>query len=368
MPLRVAIVGCGKIADGHIEEIQKMPELAQVVGVCDIEPIMAEQIAMRYRLDYHTTDFDRMLAEKKPDVVHITTPPGSHLALATRSIESGAHVYVEKPLTLNYEDSKKLVARAEAKKRVLTIGYTYLFDPPALEMRELIARGEIGDVVHVESFFGYNLAGPFGAAILGDPAHWVHKLPGKLFHNNIDHMLNKIVEFVGDEDAKVTAFGAVRRPQRFGDARDSMADELRVMIQGAHTTAYGTFSSHVRPPPHYVRLFGTKTTVQVDFASRAVTVETAPKLPSAIGRLVPAFEMAARYASAGARNAKRFAKSEFHFFSGLNHLFRAYYKSIQDGTPPPIPYKDILLISKWMDEIFLQVDRSIAAAGKGAAR
>lgn len=361
MPLRVAIVGCGKIADGHIEEIQKMPELAQVVGVCDIEPIMAEQIAMRYRLDYFTTDFDRLLAEKKPDVVHITTPPGSHLALATRSLEAGAHVYVEKPLTLNYEDTKKLVARVEAAKKVLTIGYTYLFDPPALELRDLIARGEIGDVVHVESFFGYNLAGPFGAAILGDPAHWVHRLPGKLFHNNIDHLLNKVVEFVGD-DATVTANASVRRAQRFGDARDTMADELRVMIQSPKVTSYCTFSSHIRPPPHYVRVFGTKNTVHADFAARTVTLETSAKLPSAIGRLIPAFEMAKQYAQAGARNAQKFAKSEFHFFSGLNYLFRHYYEAIENGTPPPIPYDQILRVSKWMDDIFTQT------ASKGAGQ
>lgn len=368
MPLRVAIVGCGKIADGHIEEIQKMPDLAQVVGVCDIEPIMAEQIAMRYRLDYSTTDFDRLLAEKKPDVVHITTPPGSHLALATRSLEAGAHVYVEKPLTMSYADSKTLVERVQAAKKVLTIGYTYLFDPPALEMRELIARGEIGDVVHVESFFGYNLAGPFGAAILGDPAHWVHRLPGKLFHNNIDHLLNKVVEFFpGADDAKVTAFGSVRRPQRFGDARDGMADELRVMIQSPKVTSYCTFSSHVRPPPHYVRVFGTKNVVLADFAARTVTLEAPAKLPSAIGRLIPAFEMARQYARAGTRNATKFAKSEFHFFSGLNYLFRRYYEAIHAGTAPPIPYADILRVSKWMDDIFAQT-ANVGAESKGGSK
>ena len=42
MSLKVVVVGCGKIADGHVEEIQKLPELAQVVAVCDLEPLMAE--------------------------------------------------------------------------------------------------------------------------------------------------------------------------------------------------------------------------------------------------------------------------------------------------------------------------------------
>src|SRR6185436_16682911 len=173
MALKILIIGCGKIADGHVEEIQKMPELARVVAACDLEPIMAEQIASRYGIPSHGTDFTKLLAEHKPDVVHITTPPSSHLPLAVQAIDAGCHVYVEKPLTLNHADSKKLVAHAEKAKKKLSIGYTYLFDPPALDMRELIRGGVIGDVVHVESFFGYNLDGGFGKAILADPNHWV---------------------------------------------------------------------------------------------------------------------------------------------------------------------------------------------------
>ena len=57
---------------------------------------------------------------------------------------------------------------------------------------KLVAEGVVGDPVHVESWFGYNLSGPFGAAMLADASHWVHALPGRLFHNNIDHMLNKV--------------------------------------------------------------------------------------------------------------------------------------------------------------------------------
>jgi predicted dehydrogenase len=358
MSLKVAIVGCGKIADGHVEEIQKMPELARVVAVCDLEPIMAEQLAGRYGIARHGSDFDKILAEERPDVVHITTPPASHLPLALKAIDAGCHVYVEKPFTLAHADSKKLVARAEEAKKKLSIGYTYLFDPPALEMRELLRQGALGDVVHVETFFGYNLDGAFGKAILGDPNHWVLKLPGQLFHNNIDHLLNKAVEFFADdEDAPpLSAFGSVRRSGRFGDERDSMMDELRLVVRGKRTTIYGTFSSHIRPAAHFVRVYGTKNTAHVDYVMRTVTLDAAPHLPSAIGRLVPAFEQAARFAKAGGKNVARFAKSEFHFFSGLNHLFRAYYRSILEDTPPPISHRDILRVSAMLDEIFSQLD------------
>src|SRR5579885_3470418 len=95
--LRVVIVGCGKIADGHAEEIKKV-SIANLVGVCDLEPIMAEQLAVRYGISNWYEDFDRMLSEQQPDVVHITTPPQSHLLLTRKAVAAGSHVYVEKPI------------------------------------------------------------------------------------------------------------------------------------------------------------------------------------------------------------------------------------------------------------------------------
>jgi predicted dehydrogenase len=355
MPLKVAIVGCGKIADGHIEEIQKMPDVATVVAVCDLELLMAEQIAVRYGIGRHYDDFERLLEAERPDVVHITTPPQSHLALARRAIDAGAHVYVEKPLTMSYEDSKRLCAYAEQANKKLTIGYSYLFDPPALAMRELVAEGALGEPIHIESFYGYNLAGPFGAAILGDGAHWVHRLPGKLFHNNIDHLLYKVPEFLDDETPKIIATGYIRRKERFGDARDTMLDELRVMIQGERTSVYGTFSSHIKPAGHFARVYGTKNTINVDYVMRTVTLEAQTTLPSAIGRLVPAFEQGMAYLREGGKNLVSFARSDFHYFSGLNRLFAMYYESIRTGGPPPISTRDILRIAWMMDEIFRQV-------------
>jgi predicted dehydrogenase len=358
MSLRIALVGCGKIADGHVEEIQKLgKERASVVAACDRETLMAEQLSVRYGIPAYYGDFAQMLETEKPDVVHITTPPQSHLMLAKMAMDAGCHVYVEKPLTLNAADSRTLIEHAERTGRKLTIGYSYLFDPPALEMRELIQKGVLGEIVHIDSFFGYNLSGPFGAAILADGSHWVHHLPGKLFHNNIDHLLYKAVEFLDDERPCVRAFGNVYREKRFGDARDSMLDELRVMIQGSRVTMTGTFSSHIRPAGHFARIYGTKNTAHVDYVARTVTLDAAPRLPSAIGRLLPAFDQARQYGRAGMKNVRRFLKFDFHYFSGLHRLIAMFYDSIEQGTEPPIPYSDILRISRMMDEIFRQVDQ-----------
>src|SRR5687768_12439711 len=218
MTLKVAIVGCGKIADGHVEEIQKLADRARVVAVCDLELLMAEQLATRYGIARHYDRFDALLERERPDVVNITPPPQSHLALARQAIGAGCHVLVEKPVAVDADGTRQIIAAAEAARRMLTVGWSYYFDPPAETLRELIALGAIGEPVHVESFYGYNLAGPFGAALLADTQHWVHRLPGRLYQNNIDHMLYRITDLMDDEHPAVQATGWVRRADRFGDA------------------------------------------------------------------------------------------------------------------------------------------------------
>ena len=357
MSLKVAIVGCGKVADAHVEEVQKMPQLARIVAVCDSELLMAEQLAVRYGIPGHYDQFEKLLEREKPDVVHITTPPQSHLSLAQRAIAAGCHVFVEKPLTPNLAEAEQLVAQATQTGRKLTIGYTYLFDPPALALRTMRSQGILGDIVHAESFFGYNLAGAFGSAVLNDPHHWVLRLPGMLFQNNIDHMLNKLVEFVDDDRPSVRALACRRSPKHWGDTRDRMQDELRVMLQGRGTSAYGTFSCAARPTAHFVRVYGTQATAHVDYVLRTVTLEPAPQMPSALGKLVPPFGHGWQYAREGARNVLRFARGDFHFFAGLNRLLTLYYESILNDTPPPIAYRDILWVARVMEEIFQQINR-----------
>ncbi|MGA7744250.1 MAG: Gfo/Idh/MocA family oxidoreductase [Polyangia bacterium] len=365
-PLCVAIVGCGKIADGHVEEIRKLPGQAQVVAVCDREGLMAEQLATRFAIPAHYDDFAQLLERERPDVVHITTPPQSHAALALQALAAGCHVYVEKPFALDGAQAAQMVAAAQSQQRKITVGHSYFFDPPALQLRRLVAEGALGEPVHVESFYGYDLGGAFGKALLADTSHWVHGLPGKLFHNIIDHMLNKILEFVPDEVPQVTALASSLRPERFGDERDAMMDELRVLVWGQRVTGYGTFSSHIRPAGHLVRVYGTRNTAHVDLVARTVTLQASPKLPSAIGRLLPPFEQAGALVGQGWSNLGRFLHSDFQYFAGMRHLMSLFFDSIAHDGPLPISYRDILRITNMMDEIFRQV-RAQGAAAEGSA-
>src|SRR4051794_20203696 len=97
--LRIAVVGCGKIADQHVEQILQLPD-CRIVAVCDREELMASQLQERLGGVQRFTDVAQMLSEVKPDVVHLTTPPQSHYLLGKLCLESGCNVYIEKPFTV----------------------------------------------------------------------------------------------------------------------------------------------------------------------------------------------------------------------------------------------------------------------------
>ncbi len=78
--LRIALIGCGKIADQHLWAIKRVAD-CQVVAACDRELLMADQLAERFAIPETFADAAVMLQKIKPDVVHITTPPQSHYSL-----------------------------------------------------------------------------------------------------------------------------------------------------------------------------------------------------------------------------------------------------------------------------------------------
>src|ERR1700676_2586706 len=155
MTLNIGIVGCGKIADVHIEEIQKLG-CARVLAVCDLEPILAEQLALRYSVPHQYTDFARMLSEHRLHVIHIAAPPHSHLPMARKAAETGCDVFLEKPLALNATDGRRLIECLQQTGRKLTINYWDNFESPALALKEFVAKGNLGDPVHIESYYGYD--------------------------------------------------------------------------------------------------------------------------------------------------------------------------------------------------------------------
>jgi predicted dehydrogenase len=354
--LKVAIVGCGKIADAHAAQIQRIKD-CKIVAVCDRESLMAKQLCDRFPIQQHFTDLTELLRTSRPDVVHITTPPEGHFELTRLCLEYGANVYVEKPFAVYAHQVQKLIDIAENKGLKLTAGHNYQFSPAARRMRELVKSGYLGGhAVHIESYYGYNLADPsYARALLGDKQHWVRRLPGKLLQNIISHGIAPIAEFLTTDNPQVIAYGFVS-PVLKSIGETEIIDELRVIIsEEERTTAYFTFSSQMKPSIHEVRVFGSKNGLALDQDHDILLKLRGDKYKSYADKFVPPAQFAIQYLDNLIANVRMFLSNDFHMDSGMKYLMESFYNSIREGAPVPIPYREILLTTRIMGEIFEKI-------------
>jgi predicted dehydrogenase len=367
--LKVAIVGCGKIADAHASQIERIKG-CEIVGVCDRERLMAKQLYERFRVGNYYADLGELLSDARPDVVHITTPPLSHFDLATQCLESGAHVYVEKPLTLYAHETRDLIALANRKGLKLTVGHDDQFTNVARRLRALVAAGYLGSApVHMESYYCYDLTEPgYARALLGDKQHWVRRLPGLLLQNIISHGIARIAEFLESDAPQVIAHGFVSPAlKRMGE--QDIVDELRVIIADHdRMTAYFTFSSQMRPSLHQFRIFGQKNGLLLDHDQAMLLKLRGARHKSYVEKFAPSVDLARQGMSNLMTNMRLFLGRDFQMKAGMKYLIESFYESITSDAAPPIPYREILLTATIMESIFEQLSGARAAAGGADGR
>src|ERR1700721_1579511 len=359
--LKVAIVGCGKIADSHAMQIQRIDN-CEIVAVCDREPLMAKQLYERFPIRSYFTDLKEMLDKACPDVVHITTPAESHFKVAEICLEHGRSVFVEKPFTLYAGEAQYLIELAQKMGAKLTVGHNDQFSHVARRMRALVRSGYLGGApVHVESYYSYDLGDPsYARALLGDKDHWVRRLPGKLLQNVISHGIARIAEFLTTENPHVIAHGFVSSLLRQIDEAE-IVDELRVIISEEQgTTAYFTFSSQMKPPMHLLRLYGPKNGLILDQDHEILIRLRGQKFKSYADMFFPPALFAKQHLGNLLTNVRLFLGRDFHMYSGMKYLIESFYRSVREDTPVPIPYREILLTARVMDSIFEQMSASRA--------
>jgi predicted dehydrogenase len=353
--LNIAIVGCGKIADAHAGAIQRIKN-CRIVGVCDREELMAKQLFERFPIAGFYGDLDELLDKASPDVVHITTPPPSHFMIAKQCLERGCHVYVEKPFTLNATEAIELVNLAKAKELKLTVGHDDQFTPVARRLRTLVKAGYLGGPpLHLESYYCYELSGDYAKSLLGDKQHWIRMLPGQLLHNIISHGIARITEYLSGEYPEIIAYGFTS-PYLRSLGEDEIIDELRVIVsENQKTTAYFTFSSQMRPALHQFRVYGRQNGLILDHDDQTLIRLRGRRYTSYAERFIPPLTFARQYISNFGHNARLFLTRDFHMKSGMKWLIESFYGAIVDDSPLPIPYREIILVSRIMDSIFEQL-------------
>jgi predicted dehydrogenase len=353
--LRIALVGCGKVADQHVHAIRRIPDCV-IAGLCDRELLMAKQLGQRAEVPACFSDLQELLRATRPDVVHITTPPQSHFSLAKQCLEFGSHVYLEKPFTITASEAESLIDFAQRCGLKITVGHNYLFTLEMLEMRRLVKDGFLGGrPVHLESYWSYDLGDTsYVMPMLGNPNHWVRQLPGQLFHNLISHGIAKLAQFLDSEVTDIVATASQSEQLRSLGAHEVL-DELRVLLRDRNgTTALFCFSTQIKGL-NQLRLYLPAGSMTADIITGSLVRNESRAYKSYLTYFIPPLKNASEHLRNARLNLTSFIRRRLYQDFGMKELIERFYNSILKGDPLPIPYHEIILTARIMDEIFAQI-------------
>jgi len=182
-PLRAAVIGTGKISEEHLRFLGTDPRV-KLVGVCDLSPSLANYAVERFGAERAFSDSRQMLAEAKPDVVHVLTPPHTHYALVSDALKASAHVVVEKPVAPTHQEFLELIALADSCGKQIVEDHNYRFNEPVRAIEKLVRDGTLGDVREVDVRMALAIRKPGGRYMDASLPHPSHRMRPASFMNS----------------------------------------------------------------------------------------------------------------------------------------------------------------------------------------
>ena len=144
-PLRVAIVGCGRISDLHQMGYRDRTD-AQIIAVCDTKKSNAKKKAKAWGVKKVYTDYQQVLEDPEIDLVELLTPHHLHCRMTVEACHAGKNVSVQKPMALSVAEADEMIAAADKAGVMLRVYENFVYYSPAVRAYEMIQAGEIGDV------------------------------------------------------------------------------------------------------------------------------------------------------------------------------------------------------------------------------
>ena len=254
-PVRVAVIGCGAIASAvHVPVLRSLPN-ARLIAIADPAPEARERAARIAPAATVLASAEALLQRADIDAVVVTAPSGVHAALARSTIDSGRHLYLEKPIASSVADGRGVVESAKDASVVTMTGFNWRFQPLVARAKELVQDGIVGDLREITSAFS-------------EP----HQLPRwKTRRNEGGGVLLDLGSHHFDlarwmTGAEVTNVAAVI------GSETSEGDQASVRLELSNGCVVSSFFSFRADRAHWLELRGTRGSIRIDRNARSLTV------------------------------------------------------------------------------------------------
>jgi len=152
--LGAAVIGL-RMGHSHAVGYRDNPR-TRLVAVCDSDKEQLEKVAGEFEVPVAVTDYRELLDRDDIDIVSVATPDYYHAEHSVAFLEAGKNVLCEKPMTLDLEDARAIIAAADRSKAKFMVGQVSRFAPGFAKTKELVTAGEIGELYYVESEYAHS--------------------------------------------------------------------------------------------------------------------------------------------------------------------------------------------------------------------
>jgi predicted dehydrogenase len=348
--LKIGVVGAGHIAKHrHIPIFLKINGVT-VQAICDAQESTARSVAERFGVKNYYTTISEMLKENL-DIVDITTPPQTHIAVGVEAMEAGCHVVVEKPLAMTVEDVNKMYDVSRRNDVTLCVVHQNIFNPAVQKARRLVEGGYVGDLISVES--GTLVRKENYMCVNAN--HWCHKLPGGIFFEVLPHPVYLLQIFLKELEP---AFALTKK---LGDYAWMKADEARILLN-AHN-GIGSIVASCNSPYHgdTLNIFGTKLGLQVDLWGRSV-IKYKPKTENPVSVGKANLSLAGQFLGLLGTTVSNALVATFRGERVSAHFgfLREYINSIKNGGNLPVSEEEAREEVRIVERICELIDNSLS--------
>ena len=146
--ITVGLVGIGGMGGVHFNAYKNMEDV-RVIAVADVRCDMAREKVGDYGAKIYAS-VDELLANEKPDIIDVCTPSYLHADIAVKALDAGIHVVCEKPMSLNTEDTKRIVEARDRSGKFFMTAHVVRFMKPYMYLKSIVDSGELGKLVYID--------------------------------------------------------------------------------------------------------------------------------------------------------------------------------------------------------------------------
>jgi predicted dehydrogenase/nucleoside-diphosphate-sugar epimerase len=191
-PVRAAIVGTGYIADFHAHAIRALKGV-ELAAVCDASLRSAQAFAAKWGVPAVSDALEPMLRDQRPNSVHVLVPPDLHYALTKTALQSGVHVFVEKPMCVSVQQADELVALARNNGLHLGVNHNMQYVGAYQRLREIVRSGILGPL----DYAGFNHFSELAQIRFGPFDSWMLRAPENVMLETGPHLIAALLDLVG---------------------------------------------------------------------------------------------------------------------------------------------------------------------------